>query len=134
MTPEHQTILEYASPATAKPRRIWLPIVCLSSALVVWYWPRLTPTFFPNTLDVAVLILLAPAAFAIARSSSLPGWAFTLYGALSVTLFLLANFNDNNFRANTAANDIVLPWCGMVVAGALVARLIAAVGRMTASR
>src|SRR4051794_30758693 len=101
MKTDDRAILEYAAPAARMPRRAWLPVVCLLVALATWNWPRLTPTFFPNALDVAALILLAPAAFLIARKSSLPGWAFTLFGGLAVLLFLMANFNDNNFRSNT---------------------------------
>src|SRR5689334_6657097 len=40
MHPATQTILDYASPASAKPRRLWLPPVLLSLAFIVWYWPR----------------------------------------------------------------------------------------------
>jgi len=61
----------------------------------------------------------------MARYSSLPGWGFIAYGAGAVFLFLFANFNDNNFRANTDAHDILLPWCAMVACGALVSRVIA---------
>jgi hypothetical protein len=129
MHDEPQTILDYAAPAALKPRRIWLPIVCLLVAFEVWNWPRLTPTFFPNALDVTALILLAPAAYLMARSSSVPGWSFTLFGGVGVLLFLMANFNDNNFRRTTTLSDIRLPWCAMVVAGAVVARLIAGAGR-----
>ena len=133
MHPETQTILDYVSPGSAKPRRLWLPIGLLSLGFVVWYWPRLTPTFFPNGFDWTVLVLLAPGALAMARYSSLPGWAFVAYGAVAVFLFLFANFNDNNFRANTDGRDILLPWTAMVIGGALVSRVIAFVV-LTAAR
>jgi hypothetical protein len=68
----------------------------------------------------------------MARYSSLPGWDFVAYGAVAVFLFLFANFNDNNFRANTDARDILLPWSAMVIGGALVSRVIALVGRTAA--
>jgi hypothetical protein len=129
MNTEGQRTLDYATPTAPKPRRIWLPILCLLVAFNVWNWPRLTPTFFPNMFDVIALILLAPAAFVVARISSLPGWVFTLFGGLSVLLFLMANFNDNNFRRNTTLNDVLLPWCVMVVGGAVAARFIASAGR-----
>jgi hypothetical protein len=118
MPNDSQTILDYALPGSGKARRLWLPVVLLSLAFVVWYWPRLTPTFFPNGLDWAVLVLLAPGALAMARYSSLPGWAFAAYGAGAVLLFLFANFNDNNFRANNDAREVLLPWSAMVLAGA----------------
>jgi hypothetical protein len=129
MTGEHRPILEYASAAPAKPRRIWLPIVCLSVSSAVWYWPRLTPTGFPNANDLTVLGLLAPACFAIARFTSLPSWVLTLFGGLGVGLFLFANFNDNNFRRNAVVRDMLLPWSAMVLGGALGARLIAGASR-----
>jgi hypothetical protein len=59
----------------------------------------------------------------------LPGWIFVAYGAGAVFLFLLANFNDNNFRANTEVHDILLPWSAMIIAGALAGRGIAFAGR-----
>jgi hypothetical protein len=129
-----QPILDYSPPRSAKPRRLWLPAALLSVAFVVWNWPRLTPTFFPNGLDWNVLVLLAAGALIMARYSSLPGWAFLTYGAGAVFLFLFANFNDNNFRANTDAQDILLPWCAMVAGGALVGRVIAFAGRATRLR
>ena len=129
MLHEKRPIIDYAVPTLAKSRRPWLPAVFLSLAFVVWYWPRLTPTFYPNGLDWTVLVLLGAGALTMARYSSLPGWAFMSYGAVAVVLFLSANFNDNNFRANTTAQDILLPWCAMVFAGAVVSRLIAFAGR-----
>jgi hypothetical protein len=129
---ENEPILDYAPPRSAKPRRLWLPVVFLALAFVVWNWPRLTPTFFPNGFDWAVLALLAPAALLMSRYSSLPSWGFVAYGAGAVFLFLFANFNDNNFRANTDARDVLLPWAAMVVAGALVSRVIAFAGRAAA--
>jgi hypothetical protein len=115
-----------------KPKRLWFPAVFLSFGFIVWYWPRLTPTFFPNRFDWTVLVLLAAGALVMARYSSLPGWAFVAYGAGAVFLFLFANFNDNNFRENTDAHDILLPWSAMVIAGALVSRVIAFAGRAAA--
>jgi apolipoprotein N-acyltransferase len=132
MHPDTHTVLDYASTASAKRRRLWVPPVFLSLAFTVWYWPRLTPTFFPNGFDWKVLALLAPSALAMARYSSLPGWAFVAYGAVAVFLFLCANFHDNNFRANTDAHDILLPWSAMVVGGALASRVIASIGRTAA--
>jgi hypothetical protein len=129
MSHESQPILDYVNPTPAKPRRLWLPPVLLSLAFVVWYRPRLTPTFFPNGFDWTALVLLAPGALVMARSSSLPGWAFVAYGASAVLLFLFASFNDNNFRANADPRDILLPWTATVIGGALVSRVIAFVGR-----
>ena len=126
---ESRSILDYALPTTAKPRRPWLPAVFLSLAFVVWNRPRLTPTGYPNGLDWTVLVLLGAGALVMARYSSLPGWVFVGYGAAGVVLFLFANFHDNNFRANTGAEDILLPWCAMVAGGALVSRTIAFAGR-----
>ena len=134
MTQESRPILEYAIPAVARPRRWWLPVVFLSVAFVTWNWPRLTPTFFPNDVDLAMLVLLAAGALGMTRSSSLPGWAFVAYGAGAVLLFLLANFGDRNFRSNTSISDILLPWCAMVALGGVVSRAIAFFGRARAKR
>jgi drug/metabolite transporter (DMT)-like permease len=127
-----QQVLEYASPKAPKPLRIWLAVMCLLAAFVGWNWPRLTPTCFPNPFDLTMLILLAPAAFVIAKTSSLPRWSFAVFGGLGVLMFLLANFHDNNFRRSTAWNDVLIPWCAMVAGGALVTTLMAALGRAAA--
>lgn len=133
MPHESRPILDYSLPAPAIPRRPWLPLVFLSLAFLVWYRPRLTPTFFPDGLDWTALVFLAAGAFVMARCSSLPALAFAGYGAAAVVLFLCANFDDNSFRSNTNVRDILLPWGAMVTGGALVGRCIASAGRMTAT-
>lgn len=130
MAHDVRTILEYGTRSTATPQRVWIPIAYLSLSVLVWWGtPRLTPTGFPNALDRSMLILLAPTVFVIARWTSLPGWVFTLFGAVEVGLFLFANFQDNNFRGNTEAKDIIVPWSLMVAGAAVGARVIAGVGR-----
>jgi hypothetical protein len=124
-----QKILDYAAPVTPKPRRYWMPVVCLGIAFGVWNWPRLTPTGFPNRADLGTLVLLVPAAVVMARFSSLPRSAFALFGAAGVAFFLLANLNDNNFRANTVVSDVMLAWCATVAAGALVGVAVAMLSR-----
>ena len=100
----NHTILDNALP-TSPPRRTWLPVLCLGTTFVIWYWPRLTPTFFPNALDIAAVVILLPTSFLIARTTSLPGWVFVAFGASGVMLFLLANFNNNNFADATEGNS-----------------------------
>lgn len=80
---------------------------------------------------MTVLMLLAPGAFVMARHSSMPYWGFAAYGAMGVLLFLLANFNDNNFRRNTDVYMVLMPWLTMVVCGAWVGLGVAFAGRMT---
>ncbi|HEX4796220.1 MAG TPA: hypothetical protein VH370_20695 [Humisphaera sp.] len=78
-----------------------------------------------------MLVALAAVAFAMGRDSSLPGWVFTVFGAVAAALFLLASFNDRNVRANTDLHDILLPWSARVAGGAFTASLIARAGRST---
>jgi hypothetical protein len=135
MTTDPRSPLDYAAPsAEPPPRRVYLPIVFLCAAVMVWYRPRLTPTFFPDAFDKAMLVMLAIGAFVLARWSSLPGWCFVTFGAGGVALFLLANLNDNNFRENTNAGDVLWPWCAMVAAGGLISRLILLLGSALISR
>lgn len=122
-------ILSYSAHSERAQPRYWIPAAMLGIALLVWDSPRLTPTFFPTTLDWMVLVLFIPVTILMARYSSLPGWAFTTFGGLGVCLFLVANLDDNNFRANFYLDDILLPWCLMVAGGAIGARMIAAVVR-----
>jgi hypothetical protein len=123
-------VLDYATSASARPMRAWLPPILLLPGVVVWHgWPHLTPTGFPNALDLAMLALLAPGAFIMARYASLPGWVFVAFGASGVFLFLLANFHDNNFRRTTMPSDIMLPWSAAIIGGAIVCRVIGILGR-----
>ena len=115
-----------------RPKRRWLPPILLLAAAVVWYWPRLTPTGFPNLLDLATLGVLVVGAFAAGYWCEIPCWATLGFGGLAVGLFLLANFNDNNFRANTGVADVLLPWSLYVTVGATVARAASFLGRQAA--
>jgi hypothetical protein len=127
------TVIDYATPETPRrPRRAWLPVLLIVVATLVWHWPRLTPTFFPNLLDKSMLCLLLFGSVLIGYSSSLPSSAISGFGALGVCLFLSANLNDNNFRANYYWSDLLLPWSLMVVGGAVAARLGAMLGRAAA--
>src|SRR4051812_36707624 len=110
MKPPASQILNYAPSSAPKPRPRRLLLLCLLVAFVVWNWPRLTPTFFPNRVDLTTLILLAPATFLIASTNSLPPWNFTAFGGFGVSLFLMANFNDNNFRRTAVLPDLLVPW------------------------
>src|SRR5215210_3704338 len=129
MSDQSPSILGYGRSAPAKPLRLWVPVAVLSLALLAWNRPRLTPTFFPDRRDLTMLVVLAPAAFAMARWSSMPGWALGAFGAIGVALFLLANLNDNNFRAYTSASEVLMPWCAMVAAGGLAGGVIALAAR-----
>jgi hypothetical protein len=127
------TIIDYATPETPRrPRRVWMPVLLIVVAALEWNSPRLTPTFFPTLLDEAMLCLLAVGSVLIGYSSSLPSPAISGFGALGVCLFLVANLNDNNFRANYYWSDLLLPWSLMVVAGAVAARFGAMLGRAAA--
>ena len=79
-----------------------------------------------------MLAWLVVGAVLMARLSSLPGWAFLIFGAAGIMLFLLANFADNNFRAENwplLRKEEAVGWCSMIAAGAAIARVIAFVGR-----
>jgi len=122
-----QNVLTYASPrVTELPRRWWMPAAFLLSAFCVWNSHGLTPTFYPTPLDKAMLAIVFAGAVVMARTSSLPELWFCVYGELATTLFVLANFNDNNFRANTPPDpwDLLLPWCVMIFVSAMACRTI----------
>ena len=135
MSNEVRLIPDYAPRAgKAQPLRVWVPILFLAAAVAVWHRPRLTPTFFPTALDLTMLAWLIVGAILIARLSSLPGWAFLVFGAVGDMFFLLANFEDNNFRAENwplLRKEVAVGWCSMGAAGAAIARVIAVVGRVT---
>jgi hypothetical protein len=127
------TIIDYSTADTPRrPLRAWLPVLLICVAALVWHWPRLTPTFFPNLLDKTMLGLLGLGSVLIGYRSSLPAPAVFGFGALGVCLFLLANLNDNNFRANYCWSDLLLPWSLMILGGAVAARLGAILGRAVA--
>jgi hypothetical protein len=130
MTDRSAPILDYSRRTPDRPWGRWLLAAYLAAAAAVWHaTPRLTPTGFPNRADMALLILLAPVSFVAGRYSAVPGWAFSAAGAAAVALFLLANLQDNNFRFNTTYGELLLPWSGMTLGGAVAARMIALAAR-----
>jgi hypothetical protein len=126
-------VLNY-SVSDQRRRRAWLPVVLIFCAAAVWHWPRLTPTMFPNILDQSMLGVLLLGALCIGYFCQLPAWVVGGYGALGMWLFLIANFNDNNFRANYTAAELMLPWSIAVAGGAVSAWLAALAGRIIRSK
>jgi hypothetical protein len=126
--------LDYTVPENQRQtRRRWLPLAVLLGCSTVWYWPRLTPTGFPNLFDQLMLGVLIIGAFAVGYLCKVPGWVLLVYGGLGVSFFLLANLNDNNFRGNTRPEDIMVRWSVYVASGAIATRVLAVLGRRAAT-
>lgn len=121
--------LNYIEPgAEQSPRRWWLPIVLLFGASLFWDMPRGTPSFFPDQNDKLLLGAMFLGSFLIGCFCSLPTWVRSAFGAVTVCLFLVANLNDNNFRANIYLGDVLLPWSIYVLGGGVLSSLLAALG------
>lgn len=121
--------LNYLEPgAEQQPRRWWLPVVLLFGASLFWDMPRGTPSSFPDHNDKLLLGAMFLGSFLIGCLCSLPKWVRSAFGAATVCLFLLANLNDNNFRANIYLGDVLLPWSLYVFAGGVLSSLLAAMG------
>jgi hypothetical protein len=127
-------IIDYAPIENRRARRAWMPLVLMLASTLIWYRPRLTPTFFPDLLDEAALGALLAGAFAVGYWCWIPGWATLAFGGLAVVLFLMANLDDNNFRANTRPADVFWLWSLSVAAGAIIAWIVALLGSRAADR
>jgi len=128
--PDKPKTIDYLNPAHVRyPRRWWLPASLLIIAAMVWNSTGLTPTQYPRPIDHIALGIIFVGAFFIGFFCKLPKWVDSAFGALAVSIFLLANMNDNNFRGNTMLADVLLPWVLYVLGGGILSSLLAWLGR-----